>query len=603
LSNSGTEEQTGRVKKRGRFEKSSLRLLYGRILRHRKAIGVGIIALVGVDGLQLLIPQVFQRVIDNLASGGATTGMLWKMGLAVVGISVAMGICRFFWRYLVIGSSHRIARNIRQEFYDHLQTLPPQYYDKTKVGDVMAHATNDINAVRMATGMATIASFDAVFLSCASIVIMLLMNWKLTLLVLIPLPVIALMMLKFAALIHTRFEAVQKAFSMLTEKAQESLSGIRVVKAYGDEDSEETYFSGRAADCVRENVQLAKIWGMFQPVIGALAMTGMAILLGVGGSMVIKGVISGEFVAFSSYLMMLIWPMIAIGWVVNLLQRGAASMDRLQKIMRTLPDIVGGSIDTDPAPVIEVRGLTFSYPSTEIEVLSDLSFSLMEGSTLGIVGRTGSGKTTLVELLMRLYDPPADSVFIGGIDIRQMKLENIRGLFGYVPQETFLFAMSVADNIAFGCDDLESKTIREIAEQVDIADEIEAFPDGFDTTVGERGVTLSGGQKQRIAIARALALKPKILVLDDALSSVDTKTEALILSKLLSRAENLTGIIIAHRISTVKNADLIIVLDSGCVVEQGGHDDLIALNGYYAELYRMQQLEEEARKEGGDDAR
>jgi len=343
---------------------------------------------------------------------------------------------------------------------------------------------------------------------------------------------------------------------------------------------------------------------MFQPGIGALAMTGMASLLGVGGSMVIKGVIPlGKFVAFSSYLMMLIWPMIAIGWVVNLLQRGAASMDRLQKIMRTLPDIVGGSIDTDPAPVIEVRGLTFSYPSTEIEVLSDLSFSLMEGSTLGIVGRTGSGKTTLVELLMRLYDPPADSVFIGGIDIRQMKLENIRGLFGYVPQETFLFAMSVADNIAFGCDDLESKTIREIAEQVDIADDIEAFPDGFDTTVGERGVTLSGGQKQRIAIARALALKPKILVLDDALSSVDTKTEALILSKLLSRAENLTGIIIAHRISTVKNADLIIVLDSGCVVEQGGHDDLIALNGYYAELYRMQQLEEEARKEGGDDAR
>jgi len=604
LSNSETEEQTGHVKKQGKFEKSSLRLLYGRILQQRKAIGIGIIALVGVDGLQLLIPQVFQRVIDNLASGGATTGMLWKMGLAVVGISVAMGICRFFWRYLVIGSSHKIARNIRQEFYDHLQKLPPQYYDKTKVGDVMAHATNDINAVRMATGMATIASFDAIFLSLASIVIMLLMNWKLTLLVLIPLPVIALMMLKFAALIHTRFEAVQKAFSLLTEKAQESLSGIRVVKAYGDEGSEESYFSGRAADCVRENVQLAKIWGMFQPFIGALAMTGMAILLGVGGSMVIKGVISlGEFVAFSSYLMMLIWPMIAIGWVVNLLQRGAASMDRLQKIMRTLPDIVGGSVDVDPIPVIEVRGLTFSYPDTDTEVLNDLSFSLKEGSTLGIVGRTGSGKTTLVELLMRLYDPPADSVFIGGIDIRQMKLENIRGLFGYVPQETFLFAMSIAENIAFGCDDLESMAIRELAELVDIADEIETFPDGFDTTVGERGVTLSGGQKQRIAIARALALNPKILVLDDALSSVDTETEALILNKLLARAENLTGIIIAHRISTVKNADLIIVLEGGRVVEQGAHDDLIAFDGYYAELYRMQQLEEEARKEGGDDAR
>jgi ATP-binding cassette subfamily B multidrug efflux pump len=602
VSNRDNETRSSREGRIGKFDGSSLKLMYGRILRHKKAVGIGIIALVGVDGLQLLVPQIFQRVIDNLASGGATSAMLWKMGLLVVGISIGMGICRFFWRYLVIGSSHRIARDLRQEFYDHLQKLPPQYYDKTKVGDVMAHATNDINAVRMATGMATIASCDAVFLSIASIVIMLFMNWKLTLLALIPLPVIALMMLKFGALIHSRFEAVQEAFSMLTEKAQESLSGIRVVKAYGDEASEEGYFAERAQICVAENVRLARVWGMFQPVIGALAMTGMAILLGAGGSMVIKGTVSlGEFVAFTSYLMMLIWPMIAIGWVVNLLQRGAASMGRLMKIMRTVPDITDGPSLETPTPAVEVRNLTFAYEGTDINVLQDLCFSLCEGSTLGIVGRTGSGKTTLVELMMRLYDPPQGSILVGGIDVRDLKLEKIRGLYGYVPQETFLFAMSIAGNISFGLDTLEMDRIRELAGIVDIEREISEFPGGFETMVGERGVTLSGGQKQRIAIARALAVMPDILVLDDALSSVDTETEAAILDRLRSEMKDLTCIVIAHRISTVKRANLIIVLDGGAVVEQGTHEELIALGGYYAELHAMQQLEEEAMKEGGED--
>lgn len=568
---------------------------------------MGILTLIIVDAMQLIVPQVFERTIDSLASGMATGSLLFKMGLAILGLYTVMGIFRFFWRYFVIGSSHRIDRNLRQELYDHLQTLSPQYYDQTKVGDIMAHATNDISAVRMATGMATIAAFDAIFLSLSSITIMVLMNWKLTLLTMIPLPVIALMMLKFGKLIHRRFEAVQKAFSTLTEKAQESLSGVRVVKAYGDEESEDRYFSEKAERCVEQNVRLARIWGMFQPMIGALAMASTAILLGAGGTMVVKGIISlGEFVAFSSYLMMLIWPMMAIGWVVNLWQRGAASMDRLQRIFTTMPDIIDGEKDLRPSPEIRVNELSFRYPGTDMEVLSDVSFHLPKGGTLGIVGRTGSGKTTLVELLMRLYDPPEGTVFLGGEDVHSMKLECIRGMFGYVPQETFLFAMSIADNISFGRSSMPREEIERLAAIVDIAGEIETFPDGYDTMVGERGVTLSGGQKQRVAIARALAVRPSVLVLDDALSSVDTETEAAILDRLRQDISDLTSILIAHRISTIQDADHIIVMDDGRIVEQGKHDLLLGNDGFYAELYRMQQLEEEARKDedsraGGDD--
>ncbi|NOQ21108.1 MAG: ATP-binding cassette domain-containing protein [Candidatus Aegiribacteria sp.] len=585
------------------MKKSSLKLLFLRVLRHKKAIGLGLCTLVIVDAMQLIVPKVFEKVIDSLASGMATRSLLLELGLLILGLYLIMGIFRFFWRYLVIGSSHRIDRNIRQELYDHLQTLSPQYYDHTKVGDIMAHATNDISAVRMATGIATIASFDAIFLSVSSITIMIIMNWKLTLLTMIPLPFIAFMMLKFGALIHKRFESVQKAFSTLTEKAQESLSGVRVIKAYGDEQSEDRYFSEKAEDCVLQNVRLARIWGMFQPMIGALAMASMAILLGAGGSMVVKGIISlGEFVAFSSYLMMLIWPMIAIGWVVNLLQRGAASMDRLQKIFTTLPDIMDGAKDIEPEPEILVKNLSFTYSGTEIEVLKDVSFQLPAGGTLGIVGRTGSGKTTLVELLMRLYDPPEGTVFLGGIDIHEMKLSNIRGMFGYVPQETFLFAMSIADNIAFGNCDISREMIKELSSVVDIDKEIQGFTDGYDTTVGERGVTLSGGQKQRVAIARALAVKPRILVMDDALSSVDTETEAAILKRLKKDISNLTSILIAHRISTIQNADNIIVMDDGRIVEQGTHTELVEHDGFYAELFRMQQLEEEAKKEETPDS-
>jgi ATP-binding cassette subfamily B multidrug efflux pump len=586
-----------------RLDRSSLRSLYARIFKHKKALLGGIIALVGVDGLQLIIPQIFRRLIDGLAQGTADSAFVWRMGIYVVVIALGMAVCRFFWRIFIVGASRKLEKDLRAEFYSHLQKLPAQYYDTTKVGDIMALTTNDINAVRMAAGMATIASFDAVFMSAASIVMLLLIDWKLTLVTMIPLPLIALLVTRFSGMLHDRFESVQSAFSGLSDKTQESFSGIRVVKAYGDEASERKLLAEKADICVRENIRLTRIWGFMQPLVSGLAMMSSAILLMVGGRAVIGGSISlGQFVAFSSYLAMLTWPMMAIGFVVNLLQRGAASMGRLEKIMHTEPAIADGPVTDEPEPSILVRGLNFTYPGTDAQVLRNISFSVPAGSTLGIVGKTGSGKTTLVELLMRLYDPPSGTVFIGGVDVRERVLTRVRALFGYVPQETFLFALSIADNISFGIDDMPSERIKKLAEIAEICTEIEEFNLGFDTMVGERGVTLSGGQKQRIAIARALAVSPRILVLDDSLSAIDTETESLILEKLKVEIKGLTSILIAHRISTVQQADAIIVLDNGKLVEKGTHQELLEKDGYYAELYRMQQLEEEIEKnyEGGD---
>ena len=584
--------------KRPRINRSSLKAIVRLLWMHRRSIAFGLVALVFVDLLQLVIPKITQHVVDDLAQGSATQERLILAGVAIVVVSILMGGCRFIWRFFIIGSSQKIERDLRQDLYDHLQKLSPQFYDRTKVGDLMAHATNDLQAVRMACGMATLAAFDSLILAIASLSVMMVMNVRLTLLTLLPLPLLALAMLRFGSLVHRRFISVQESFSALTERVQESLSGIRVVKAYGDEASEQRFFDERAMDCANQNIRLGMIGGIFHPMIGALAMASMVILLSEGGSMVISGEVSlGEFVAFSSYLHTLIWPMMAVGWVVNLLQRGTASMDRLEKLFSTPPDIVGGD---SPAPAdtsIEVRDLSFTYPGTEVPVLDGVSFRLPGGSTLGIVGRTGSGKTTLVELMMRLYDPPAGPISIGGTDIRDMSLESLRGCFAYVPQETFLFAMSVADNIAFGTEGMPRERIEDLAREVQIHSEIESFPEGYDTLVGERGVTLSGGQKQRIAIARALATDPDILVLDDALSSVDTETEAAILSTLFESLGHRTGVVIAHRISTVKRADLIIVLDEGRLVESGTHEELLGLGGTYADLYRMQQLEEEVRRQ------
>lgn len=582
-----------------RIDRRSLRRLLGLLRRHRRALAIGFAALIGVDLLQLLVPRLTQEIVDRLARGTAAPSTLWLLAGATVLVSVGMGLCRFLWRYFLIGSSHRIERDLRQQLYDHLQRLSPSYYDRTRVGDIMAHATNDLTAVRMATGVATLAAVDAVVLATASIAIMMAMNARLTLLTLLPLPLLTVLMARFGRIVHVRFTAVQEAFSRLTEKAQETISGIRVVKAYGDEESENRYFAGRAHDSADENIRLARTWGLFDPVISALARASLAILVAAGGTMVVRGQLSlGQFVAFTSYLSMLIWPMMAAGWVVNLLQRGTASLDRLQVIFDTPPEIQDGARQDAPAPRLAVRNLHFTYAGASEPALRGISFELPAGATLGIVGRTGSGKTTLVELLLRLYDAPPGAILLDGTDVRAWRLDRLRGSFGYVPQETFLFALSVADNIAFGVDRLPRAEVERLARLVAIHDEVCAFPEAYDTLVGERGVTLSGGQKQRVAIARALARDPLLLILDDALSSVDTATESRILDALRAGRAGRTNILIAHRTSTVRAADLILVLDRGRLAESGTHEELLARGGYYHDLHRMQELEDEARHAG-----
>ncbi|RLD10249.1 MAG: ABC transporter ATP-binding protein, partial [Chlamydiae bacterium] len=527
--------------------KSGFNILLRHIFRYKKYVALGVASLLCVDVLQVTVPRIIQYVIDQLTKNSATYQKLFICGAGIIVIALIIGFFRFLWRYFLVGASRKIEREIRQDIYNHLQILSPEFYDKQKVGDITAHATNDVQAIQRSAGFGTLAAFDAVVLGTLSIANMIYTSPSLALITLLPLPIVTLVVIKFGKLVHFRFDKVQNAFSKLTEKAQETISGIRVVKAYGDEKTEQKFFTEKAENCADENIKLAKIQAVFDPAISGLAMVSLALLLWFGGKRVITGQLSiGEFVAFASYIGMLTWPMIAIGVVVNLVQRGAASMERVQSIIDTKPTINDGNIDVKPSSNIKCRDLNFTYPGTDVEVLKNINFEIKENSTLGIVGRTGSGKTTIVELLMRLYDVSGGTISFGDYSITDLKLSRVRGKFGYVPQEPFLFAMTIAENISFGNKNISREKIEDAARTVRIHDEILSFPNGYETEVGERGITLSGGQKQRIAIARALAANPEILVLDDALSAVDAETETAILENLKVEIKSRTNIIIAH---------------------------------------------------------
>jgi len=567
------------------------------LLKYKWRYIIGLTSLLVVNVMQLLQPQVIRRFVDALPTGRLSGQAIWVYSLIIVGLAVVIAVGRYMWRIYVMGTSRLLEYTLRNKLYAHLQTLSPRYFIETKTGDLMAHATNDINAVRMAMGPGVVMLTDAVFMTVTILIIMLrTTDIRLTALALLPLPFLALTARYFGRLIHRRFRKVQEAFSDLTDVVTENLAGIRVIKAFAREDAAIARFERINQYNVDMNMHLVRIWGLFHPLIQFLSALSVLVVVGYGGTLVILGSISlGDFIAFNMYLGMLTWPMMAVGWVINNLQRGQASVARLKVIFDQRPEIVDEPDAVELRPMegrIEIKNLTFTYPGSDRPVLQDVNVTVEPGQTLAIVGRTGSGKTTLANLLLRVFDPPMGTIFIDGHDIRRITLESLRTQIGYAPQDNFLFSTTIAENIGFG-GNFTREEIEEAAKKAQLHNDVMGFPHGYETMVGERGVTLSGGQKQRTGIARALVKNPRIMIFDDSLSAVDTQTEDAILRELKRMMKGRTTILIAHRISTVKDADHIIVLDDGRIVEQGTHEELVALGGLYADTYERQLLEEE----------
>ena len=576
------------------------------LARYRTTLLWGLLTVVLSNVFNVALPLFVGRAIDELKAG-LQTGNLDKGGiltyaLLVVGFSLVAGVFTFLTRQTIIVVSRHVEFDIRNDFLSHIQKLPLAYFQTTPTGELMALATNDISAVRNALGPGIMYPTDTLMTFIMVLGVMLYADWQLTLLALIPLPFVSVAVYQLGKLVHKKFEERQAQYSALTTRAQENLSGIRVIKNYVREEHETALFRDMSWDYLKKNLVLARVQSIMWPLMFLLIGFSLVITLYYGGSRVMDGRLSiGTLTAFFGYQVMLIWPMIAFGWVINQLQQGSASMARLSRIMDTEPAI------RDPEPAIrgtdheimsvkgtiEFRNVTFRHAGAAVDALKGISLTIPAGRTLAVVGYTGSGKSTMVNLIPRLYDVTGGELLIDGVDVRNIPLKVLRGAIGYVPQETFLFSESIADNIAYGMDGGTGADVREAAEIARIAHDIAEFPKGYETFLGERGITLSGGQKQRTSIARAVMRKPAILILDDALSAVDTFTEEGILSRLRGVMKGRTSIIISHRISTVKDADSIVVLDGGGIREQGTHDELVALGGIYAELHRKQLLEEE----------
>ena len=573
------------------------RRLLAYVGRYRTAFTLGFLCIVATTAISLAGPWVLKYAIDDLTSR-VTAAKLAFYGGALLGLAAVGGVFRFLQRRIIIGASRDIEFDLRNDFFARLQLFEPAYFHHNRTGDLMSRATNDLNAVRMMIGPAVMYLSNTVLTFVTVIVLMLSLNRRLTLLSLIPLPILSVAVYFFGAVIHRRFDRIQDQLSTISAVTQEALAGVRVVRAYRQEHFEIQRFRLANEEYLRRNRTLIRVEGAFFPIMGLLMGVGALLVLWLGSRDVIQGRMTiGELVAFNSYLMMLAWPMIAFGWVTNLLQRGAASWKRMLDVLTAEPAITDAGASSPVTSRDQIRGdiefrdLTFGYGDTV--VLQRISARLPAGSTTAIVGATGSGKSTLLNLLPRLNNPPPATVFVDAIDVRDMPLSVLRRAIGFVPQEPFLFSASIADNIAFGAPGASREQIEQAAHVSRLDKDLVDFPKGYDTVVGERGITLSGGQKQRAAIARAVITDPKILVLDDALSAVDTYTEEEILSRLAGVMRSRTTIIVSHRISTVRNADQILVLEDGQIVERGTHDQLVARNGVYAELYRKQLLEEE----------
>jgi len=590
----------------------NLRPLVPYLKRYRGGLVWGGLCVLFNNGIWILFPQVIGHAVDALRQG-VTRQKLLTFSLLIIGIALVKGVFQFLTRWVVIGISRDIEFDLRNDLFAHLERLSYSYYQRNRTGDIMARATNDLNAVRMLLGPAIMYSANTIVFTAGALGFMLAISPKLTIYAFLPLPIASIVIQYFGRRIHERFERIQAMFSDISARAQENFSGARVIRAYVQEQAEIAAFEGANQEYIRRSLGLVRLMGMLWPTLELMLGAAVVIVLWLGGREVLLGKISvGKFVTFNTYMVQLTWPVIALGWVINIFQRGTASMVRIEEILSQQPEIADadkGATGASPVPPgegarlstsemlgeVEFRDLNFAYNGTS--VLKDINLRIPAGSSLAIVGPTGSGKTTLVNLIPRIYDADPGAFLIDGRPIRQFPLDTLRRQIGFVPQETFLFSDTIHENIAFGISHEDSEAqlddIKAAAAAANIAQDIEGFPEGYNTTVGERGITLSGGQKQRTAIARALLRSPRILILDDALSSVDTQTEDKILNHLREIMRGRTTIFISHRVSTVRNADCIAVLHQGRIVELGAHDELIARNGYYTDLYNKQLLEEE----------
>ncbi len=600
----------------------SFQLILPYFRKNRLLVATGIFSLIFVDFLQLVIPRIIKWVIDDITAFSITPTGLLVYGCEILGIALTMGAFRYVWRRCLIGMAREVEEGLRNRLFFHLQTLSAGYFDHTKTGDLMAHATNDIQHLRMAVGMGMVALTDSLIMGTAAIGFMAYIHLQLTIYVLIPMPLIAVGTRFISKRMHQRYQDVQAAFSNLTESVRERFAGIRIVKAHHTEAIETSRIDAISREYIRQNIRLVQITSSLSAMMIFLTNLSLVLILFLGGRHTILGQITpGDFVAFISYLGLLTWPMMATGWVTNLIQRGKASLDRIERIMERQPDVV----DRGPSPAasgqwsavsrqscfepavcplpsvagekfpgeLQFAQVGFSYGTDAAPVLQDIHFTMEPGKILGIAGPPGSGKTTLLNLIPRVYDVTSGTIRIDGIDIRDYPLQALRSRIALMPQEPFLFAGTIRDNIAFGDPQFTDADILKAAEAACLQDTIQAFPHGLDTVVGEKGVILSGGQKQRIALARCLIRTPAFLILDDPISQVDTATGNTILQALRAGTGTCSLIIVSHRLSALKNADLILVLDHGRIRESGTHAELTARGGYYADILHLQEIEEE----------
>ncbi|MEO7137713.1 MAG: ABC transporter ATP-binding protein [Gemmatimonadales bacterium] len=581
---------------------NELRSLLPYLKPYRRVFLVGLALVVISNFFATLGPRFLQHGIDALSDGGGFHEVRVAVALLLL-VAIAGGVARYGMRELLNSGSRRVETDLRDQLYDHLQRMSAEFYDRYSTGDVMARTTNDLLAVRMVAGPALMYVVDTTIRALLIAPAMVAISAQLTLLALVPLIGLPIAMVSLGRVMHRRSQEIQAQFSELTSHAHENLSGVRVVRSYRQERAEIAHFRALNDTYLYRNLGLARVQGAFFPLLTLLGGLSGVVILYAGGKLVMAGSVSiGQFVAFGVYLAMLVWPMIALGWAFNLVQRGAASMGRINQLFREDPAITSPPSPTALPPAtgaraVEFRDVWFSYPGARERgwVLQDISFRVERGSSLAIVGPTGSGKSTLVDLIVRTYDPDRGAVLIDGVDLRQLSLPELRRAVGFVPQETFLFGETLRRNILLGAPD--DGRLERVADISQLTEALPALPDGYDTMLGERGINLSGGQKQRAAIARALAQDPPVFVLDDALSAVDVQTEAKILRALRGALAGRTSIIVSHRLAAVREADWILVLDGGRIVEQGTHPELLAAGGRYWELLRRQQMEEELEEE------